>query len=797
MDAMTEVQDYLNSLSSCRQLAKTCIRRPIPTTEEHLTMTQETGYQVYQKLTGMEPGPKQDGLLQQLYTRYAEETDQITQIVAPATAAEHTWHKRQYTKIRGQEQLIVKWKPTLMQGWMVEIAQKVMRYTVKQEGTREASEEEILDPEISAIHECCNPKAPTQRPVLEDDTAIICDTCQRAYHIACLPPSQAQCAIDAAAKADCPWECEECKQHKWTRATLPHKLRHYMVEWAESAEDRDSILQNPDWAPVVATYLQQHQSPATQSVSQTAPLRKCKLAATQHHLPDMPQQGDYYPNHAQRYDITIGQASRDKLVIHTAPMNPHTDIYPTGQYEIFVRTVEMRLKGKDISKELACIYDPNGICRFTLTPERAAILYHQYHQTQQRKPKLMRRLKAGPFAKEVYSLMCRYKDGALLNPENQSKVKLRNHWATPAAIYDAIRENLGVTKERFASPLNYNPRMTQYWSAHQRDQIFGAKWDAYKYKWTGASVHNPEYEDQDMNKGVATAVLAAQSTQDPVLGIHILPAWTNSNKTSYMRWVEQFPSHCKHLLQIPKRKFRFEQPTAWSAGDRYAGTPKWDVNIIVTGNEAGFNKHLPHWDPAFMNNFLEKLKTAINSTLPRASQIKNMSCTKPQPVTPQPKPFSPAVMRQLGLPSSNKYARRKADVVTDTERIVPIIYQGLSLETAVQQLKEGLPPAPALRYDWRAFAYTDGSCRQKGASWAEGAPGLGTGVYIPAKEQQPEAQSHFSIVPLSSAGGQDNTINRAELVGILYALREGELRIASDSLTSIYQVRKQLTRTTT
>jgi hypothetical protein len=54
--------------------------------------------------------------------------------------------------------------------------------------------------------------------------------------------------------------------------------------------------------------------------------------------------------------------------------------------------------------------------------------------------------------------------------------------------------------------------MQQYWSIHERDQVFGANWDTYKYQWTGSSVHNPEYKDEDLNKDIATAVAAHCST---------------------------------------------------------------------------------------------------------------------------------------------------------------------------------------------------------------------------------------------------------------------------------------------
>ena len=136
------------------------------------------------------------------------------------------------------------------------------------------------------------------------------------------------------------------------------------------------------------------------------------------------KQGDYFPHHCTRYNITIGQDCRNKLQVHTDAINPHTDIEPTGKHEVYVRKILMRINQTNVEEELACIYTPDGQCRFTITVDRAAILYQQYKRVQELKPKLSKRMKAGSFAKELYALMCRYKDGAIIDNKAQSKVKL-------------------------------------------------------------------------------------------------------------------------------------------------------------------------------------------------------------------------------------------------------------------------------------------------------------------------------------------------------------------------------------
>jgi hypothetical protein len=44
----------------------------------------------------------------------------------------------------------------------------------------------------------------------------------------------------------------------------------------------------------------------------------------------------------------------------------------------------------------------------------------------------------------------------------------------PPHIITAIQKWALVTKEKMASPLDYDPTLPQYWSEHPRDKAFGA-----------------------------------------------------------------------------------------------------------------------------------------------------------------------------------------------------------------------------------------------------------------------------------------------------------------------------------
>ncbi len=48
---------------------------------------------------------------------------------------------------------------------------------------------------------------------------------------------------------------------------------------------------------------------------------------------------------------------------------------------------------------------------------------------------------------------------------------MKNHWTTPSQLMSILQQHLGISKERFASPLNFNEHTQQYWSCHARDQL--------------------------------------------------------------------------------------------------------------------------------------------------------------------------------------------------------------------------------------------------------------------------------------------------------------------------------------
>jgi exonuclease III/ribonuclease HI len=748
---------------------------------------EDTGFQVYTRLMSNPTANKHR--LMQLYRNYAAGIDTVKGVVAEATATKRVGRGTKRRCVAKQAQQVISWEDTIMQGWMVDIARRIMGYQPVH--VREATVEEVQKEERVAT-ECCGPdqhNARTKGSV--EPTALICDGCQRAYHVGCMIcPRAKEQALQAIAE-DTEWSCRECKAWRDQHQTPNALVTHYVVKWADSVEDKQVVQGDSSLGEQLSQYADKLQT-TKQQEQDKAPQGRNKHNRANLRMNNLQKQGDYGPGEAQRYNTTMGDELRTKLQVDPQPLNPHTDIHPTGQYEVFVRPILQRHGRVTSTTELACIYTPDGKCRHQVTVERAALLWAQFNYCLEQKPRLTRRLKAGTFAEELHKLMLRYENNSVINQQEGTRVKLVNHWATPRRVYAVLQSLAGVTKERYASPLNYNPDMDLYWSVHKRDVLFGARHDTYAYTRTGSSVANPEYEDPEMNKSVAEAVWAARNNRgEPTLEFHVLPAWTDTSNTAYMNWLDQAPEVCKHVLQIPKQHFRFQTPTAWKTGTTYDGNPKWGVNILVTGNQAGLDTYFPYGDDRYMTAFYKDMQEAINSTLPTHKQIKDIRefIPKPRSAREDIQQRPPHLLRRMGYPKRGQ--KRKQDVRTDTDKG----YRGWLAQEDIggdlqERFRNAMGRPPPLRYDWTEYAYTDGSvlkCAKPGA------PRLGAGVYVPENTGAGQEERKVPILPHGPQAMQ-NTINRAELVGILTALQMGMNKVLTDSACSIYQIHKHMTR---
>ena len=86
----------------------------------------------------------------------------------------------------------------------------------------------------------------------------------------------------------------------------------------------------------------------------------------------------------------------------------------------------------------------------------------------------------------------------------QKKTKAARH--TPAAVMQVLQKNLGLTTEIFATPLDHDPQIPQYFSSQPEVRVFGANLDGLSTVWEGASHCQPETEHYEIEKAVRSAL---------------------------------------------------------------------------------------------------------------------------------------------------------------------------------------------------------------------------------------------------------------------------------------------------
>ena len=619
----------------------------------------------------------------------------------------------------------------------------------------------------------------------DEERNALCDGCQKMIHLACMHERDVS-RFEEAVTLDTEWYCWECRQTLPDNPTArditrlnsqPHVLLAgvYRTRWAPIWEPESQLLKNPALRGQIEEYVRE-----LEEYRALGPVKKHRPDA---HLTAGQQQGVLRPTPDPAMK-TIGEKCRENIRITTKPINPHLDIHPRGEYTIQIRRHQTYRPYKDKMtkqtkgytegpvQESACVYDPEGSLVGTLTLRRLAILRIKYSGTQN-------------FEQEVAELLNRYKDGS-------RTTRINNHWTTPPAVMEVFMEANAITRERFASPLNFHPGMTKYWSMYEQDKLFGAEGDAFAHRYTGSSESNPEYEDTDMMRALARAAHSVlMDGETPIMTTLVLPAWDQCSSTSYLNWTKRCPAICQVMMRIPAQRFKFVRPTHWADNETLEGCPKWDVNIIIVANEKGFEKYYKCKAEKAEAELCTRLAAALNGLGPKRpitqEQVKTW-IKLPREWRPnrglareQLKNTPPELGMHLprGLRSTPR--DDAAEVGSTDEDTIRIAMEGLRVQY----------PAGELRYKWKEMAYTDGSLRK-----AEFSTTLtGAAIYLPDAETGLKGQT-IRIDP--SPGGVQDTINRAELVALheLLKLSQGNEtwnEVATDSLTSVRLIWKAVT----
>jgi ribonuclease HI len=514
------------------------------------------------------------------------------------------------------------------------------------------------------------------------------------------------------------------------------------------------------------------------------------------------------PDEDRVYWRTIGEEIRTKIDIRHKAIRPHLSTVPTGRYNAQVRKctrfepvfLEGQRQPDDYDAapavRLAVVYDPDGDPVGTLTLERLAILKSRYDAVTEEAPLVSRHHSAGYFEADLAALLRRYRQGAAVTGRD-GRVKLENHWATPPKFFEVLKSRFKLRKERFASPLNFNPFLEEYWSVHPEDALFGAHHDAFGCRWTGSSQANAEYEHADLFKAMRWAVhSAALDPNRATFTLLIHPAWDQRSNTSYNRWLHERGDAAVVLMRIPKNKFKFCRPTQWADADAMAGHPRWDVNIVLVANIAGMEKYYG----------LDTRETRLELSA-RIAEALNLECNPSGDLRPEevmgwwkmPEGWQPAagdVLKQRSkeapagpMARPKKLVKARLDTSLHTDYTYPPY-------ATYSELEDAYPDLP-LAVDWTNLAYTDGSYIGRDEDGRQRL--AGAGVYVPKQDgpYQPKGMMGQGkrMVLKSGPDGYTNTITRAELVAIYKFLEwargtHEHLGIATDSAAAMHLISK-------
>jgi ribonuclease HI len=713
-----------------------------------------------------------------IYNKLCSHRDQIESLGSWRCLREHEQRgrKRRYTPLK-QRQWETQWARTLMEKWEIDLNIE-LGYEPVAGSITAASLEQCEQWERVVCEHCLKGEGPG--PGL-----YTCPGCCRAYHQTCIQHRKhTTCTSKSSENPEADdWVCAECREYEGKspqeKDRYQEAIKPWLIQWQPKWEDEDTILLNPGMHSIIEKKLQDWTRPSgpTARVPPPKDLHKSNL--------ERQAPTKYTPNEIRTHN-TVGDSCRNKIQVHTKPVDPEIDIRGTGEYTLQFRMVTRRHKpagthaATSTTQEMACVYDPEGHCLGMLTPGRANLLYLNFLHCTQRTHQ-DHSLQPGTFPEELALLLLRYKEGTPIK-ESSRRVKLSNHWTTPTSIYQCIQEELQPTsKERFASPLNYSPTMTEYWSCHQRDQLFGAHHNAYTHQWTGFSVANPEYEPKDMDKAVAWAVHSARHTPIPTVTLFILPAWMDESNTAYLKWQRKFPQNCRVVLRVPKRSFRFVRPDHAVAvyDPAEPGHIKWDVTILAVFNSAGKTAYME-----VEQNLRKRLCDTINATfeLKGSARLTRHWLHHTHPRRNQQLDAGPAT----NLPE-HLYQAPSRITACHTDGSLPQLPERSPDQwgPAALELRTAYGEVHPLLLDPNTLAYTDGS---RMVIDLDGVDTVRTAsaVYIP--EQPGQEEIDIGVDP--NATGRDNSIVRAELGAANVALQLRAQRVLSDSLTSLYLIWK-------
>jgi len=185
-----------------------------------------------------------------------------------------------------------------------------------------------------------------------------------------------------------------------------------------------------------------------------------------------------------------------------------------------------------------------------LSLERLNILLHAYNQSKRIGLHSTTQPPVQNAATEIVGLLQRYK--LQMSSLNNIGKKARDSkmYCTSRHIMASLQKRALVTKQKFASPLDFDPSYQAYWSENTRDTAFGASTNAFKTKFTNFSFCHPNYCDYLLHSLMGHALQSTKFTQEATATFLLLPDWLGWSKNEYMTWINDYPEHACVLAKF-------------------------------------------------------------------------------------------------------------------------------------------------------------------------------------------------------------------------------------------------------
>ncbi|KAJ9528280.1 hypothetical protein QJQ45_014257 [Haematococcus lacustris] len=421
-----------------------------------------------------------------------------------------------------------------------------------------------------------------------------------------------------------------------------------------------------------------------------------------------------------------------KATFHTYPINPQTDIVGTGKCETFLQLhPHMTTPAMNLSTGEP-IMPKHDLVQHVHDESGRTIGLITKQQHQHLHAWLQHTPHTRNLATELVALLRRQDTQSSRHPMRLAQDKALATLHTTRSFPSTV--------QRWADPLTVRPETTTYWSPDINDTAFGAHHNCLLVRHTGLSTWNVPADDAVALKCVNHAIHSAHQ-EEAMATIMLIPGKKGISHPKHIDTLRRYPEYCQHLASIPLTN------TNCSKLGKHA-----TLLVYVIWNEAGqllTTKGNPQ-------GWMASTATALHPDRETHPLLRRPHNQK-QPAT---------------LPSGHKQHLR-----LPLDRALPT----LGHTRSQHQLTHHSTTLPRMAItEWTTVAYTDGSCIKT----SEPDPArVGAGVYIPESN---------ALLTIAMNDLENNTINKAELTVIHAALKAGARRIATDSLCSLYQIRRAL-----